>query len=370
MDLKNYELIEVINENELREWDSLNFNSFYGHHLQLSNWLKSYRSYGFDFEILKLIDKKTGQIVAGAGFVIIKKLWIKLAICPSGPIIFSNDFFGISELIILIKNHYNNLNFSLVQFNLPIFADPSETLKYFQPKAISEKSLNFLIKGQIFKGVSAINGVRAVDLFNHRENRHFSEDELMKNFSKNTKRNIIKAYQFSTKVEFIKFSKDLKSAYEIIWANSISQGYTIRTWKEFGPYLTDMFETGHCHFIIAKSNDEVHGALILFECGQRLTYIMGGTKRLATDLKIGHLLHFEAIKYALKSKFLFYDISVGGPPSVTKFKEGFNGIHYSYLGNNYIVLNKLNIIIIKKISNLLKKKNSKLFQFILKLQRK
>ena len=68
----------------LEKWDEYVCNHSKGSHLIYSDWLKSYKSYGFDFEIGLMLDNN--NIVGGFGVVIPKFLFFKFYIIPHGPI--------------------------------------------------------------------------------------------------------------------------------------------------------------------------------------------------------------------------------------------------------------------------------------------
>ena len=62
----------------LTKWNTFLKNENRGSHLVYSNWLQSYKSYGFDFEVLLFIDNDI--IIGGYGAVIAKSLFFKFYI--------------------------------------------------------------------------------------------------------------------------------------------------------------------------------------------------------------------------------------------------------------------------------------------------
>jgi len=107
--------------------------------------------------------------------------------------------------------------------------------------------------------------------------------------------------------------------------------------------------------------------LIVFDIGQRLTYVYGGIIREEKDLKLGHFMHNEMIKLSIEKGYEFYDFSVVGSEGVTRFKKGFNSHHVQFIGNRYWVLNKYKFFIYKKINSLIIR-NKFLIARILKLR--
>ena len=59
----------------LDRWDAFLLTETHGSHLIYSDWLKSYESYGFDFEVLIVLKKD--KIIGGFGAIIAKKLFFK-----------------------------------------------------------------------------------------------------------------------------------------------------------------------------------------------------------------------------------------------------------------------------------------------------
>src|SRR5690606_9302908 len=118
---------------------------------------------------------------------------------------------------------------------------------------------------------------------------------------------------------------EIFEAYKLIELNAENQGYTVRSWKDFGPTLKSLIEKNQCFIACCKNEEELKGALIIFEVGQKLHYIMGATLREKKDLMVGHFLQDQVIRLAVQKGYDFYDISMGGSEGVVRFKEGFGG---------------------------------------------
>jgi hypothetical protein len=57
---------------------------------------------------------------------------------------------------------------------------------------------------------------------------------------------------------------------------------------------------------------------------------MAGTVRRQPDMKIGHLLHWEAMRMARRLGLSGYDFSSGGSAGVLRFKRGFRPLEIDF----------------------------------------
>ena len=106
-------------ENDFKDWDKFLSSTKRGHYLQISHWLKSHETYGFDTELLLIKDEKS-DIVAGAGLIICKFFIFKFCVVNCGPIIkegYENLFSTIIEEILSRSRKYKPIAISI---NLPI----------------------------------------------------------------------------------------------------------------------------------------------------------------------------------------------------------------------------------------------------------
>lgn len=79
------ELLFTKDNNWMQKWDDFLLQENRGSHLLYSDWLNSYASYGFDYEVLLVLEND--KIVGGFGAVIAKSLFFKFYIIPHGPIL-------------------------------------------------------------------------------------------------------------------------------------------------------------------------------------------------------------------------------------------------------------------------------------------
>jgi len=343
-------------KDDLKAWDVFLKATARGHYSQLSDWLRSYESYGFGFELL-LVKDDNNQIIGGLAAVIQKFAIVSLYSCSCGPILLESHDFLADELVERFKQRAKEIKATCCQINIPVLAQANLDIQpYCLPSEPSQSLVNSK-KGNVIKSVTAINGFRVVSI------DHTSEDpknDILRQFNTNTRRNIKKAYKNELTLAYAQTEQEIKEAYQIIEANASTQGYAVRAWSDFKETLIAMVNANVCLIAMCLKDQKIKGALILFEAGQRLTYISGGTIRETPDLKVGHFLHFEMIKLSIAKKYNFYDISVGGSRGVTKFKEGFGGVHVKFHEPSYWVLNKTVFSMYSKLLPSLKKHKKKI----------
>ncbi|SFD35494.1 lipid II:glycine glycyltransferase FemX [Algibacter pectinivorans] len=338
-------------ESDFKEWNQFLVSTPQGHYSQISHWLKSYKSYGFDYDLL-IVRNEENKIIGGLGVVISKFSFLKLCSCSCGPIVKKDYTFLVEELIEHFKNRAIAINATCCQIMIPILKFKNKNIEPHCLDIKLKKCLATSNRGNIIKSVAIVNGFREVKIDNTNNN---IEEDILKTFNKNTRRNIKRAYKNELIIKYAKTINEIKNAYRIIELNAKTQGYPLRSWEDFKDTLIEMVNDDICLIPVCLKNEVIKGALIVIQTGKRLTYISGGTIREKEDLKTGHFLHYEMIKLSIKKKYNFYDISVGGSKGVTKFKEGFGGNHVKFNEPLYWVLNKEKFYIYEKTIPYLKK---------------
>lgn len=162
------------------------------------------------------------------------------------------------------------------------------------------------------------------------------------------------------------WQNEIKEAYEIIIQNSINQNYTVRSWEDISEALIKLVKEKNCLIPYCKHENQIIGALIIFETGKRPSYLFGGTIRTKPNLKVGQFMHFEMMKYSINNNYEFYDLLVGGVSGVIKFKESMGGVAYKFIEPRYWVMNTLLFKLYEKFLPKLQK-NKVLISKILKL---
>jgi lipid II:glycine glycyltransferase (peptidoglycan interpeptide bridge formation enzyme) len=310
----------------LRLWNDFLKHNSRGHYSQYSTWLKSYSEYGFDFQLLLLVEDEC--IIGGCGLVIPKVAFLKFVIVPVGPII--NEFNDDKIELLLQEIHQFALHSKAcyLQINLPYLA--SNLKSSYSISSLKENSFYTTgLDGNKFKYVISVDGYRFVDL---------SDKNPEKNYSSNTKRNIKKSLDGNLKFKFAKSAQEIEIAYQCIVTNAKTQGYSVRSYAAFRSTISQLIENEHAIFAVCILENKVVGSLFLIESGGRYNYISGGIERNFNNYKIGHFLHHTIIEMSMQKNYDVYDISIGGNSGVVRFKEGFGGKHLRFVGTKYWIL--------------------------------
>ncbi len=349
-----------------QDWES--WNSFLkenprGIYLQTKEWLESYRAYGFSPFLLTARDSE-GNILGGIGAVLAKVGPFKVLIAPYGPIITCGLETLASPLIESFKNFARSKGAFLAQVSFP--AESAEENLHFAhllSSSLSDRTLGNSKKGFVFKFVIGISAFRAVDLYAGQSEAY---EKVRNNYKSATRRDINKSGRIGNELFFAKSETEIKAAYDLILINAENHGYAVRSWQEFGSTLITMVKEDLCFIPCCKNEGELKGALVIFEVGKKLHYIMGGTIREKRDLMVGHFLQDQVIQIGIQKGREFYDISMGGSEGVVRFKEGFGGEIIALVDPRYWVLKPLQFMAFQ---NLLPwvQKNKKLISQILSM---
>ncbi len=310
------EIIFAKSKTEFTEWDNFVTNSPKGNHLVLSDWLNSFKSYGFENEIIFI--KENNEIVAGLGAVIAKFSFFKFYIIPYGPIFnisFESKILGLLETAIKSSKEKSCCYFEITTPT----TDSEKLAPYSYP---SNLSLGKDFKsGKLFKYVYAASGINLLDLTNYNSD---SAEDLLMSFSVRTRRDIRIGIKNIDRIDTANSIEQIKAAYDLCILNAKQANYSIRDWESIRRTLSDMIVSKQGFFLMAYSGDTLVGSIFLIKAGKHLTYIFGGTKKEFGNIYPGYALQWEAIKLSLELRYDWYNISLGGSAGVKKFKGKFN----------------------------------------------
>jgi len=303
------EIIFTKDTDWLKKWDTYIINEDKGSHLLLSDWVKSFTSYGFDYELCLCLNK--GSIIGGYASVIAKALFFRFYIIPYGPIVSAGFESNLGELITAVPQRAKFHKACYCHITLPA----SEIVNtHVFANAIPLKAR----EGHLFKYVYSSNGLNWISL------KNFNEDALLESFKSSVRRDIRSSQRKGLDVRFLQTDAELKAGYNLCLENASKNNYALRDWNSFGKTLLKMVNDGSAKFVAAFKDGDLKGAILLVKAGNYYTYILGGTKKEKPDLLAGHLLQWEAIKLSMAENYDGYNISLGGSGGVLEFKNGFN----------------------------------------------
>lgn len=306
----------------LDRWDTYLQQTPQGSYILLSDWVKSYASYGFDNELCLFV--KNDTIVGGFNAVVAKVAFFKFYIVPYGPIATDNDSAILNVLVAKVAQRAAEIKACYCQINLPFLSDETDisALQDFQ-------------SGQLFKYVFALNGLNWIDLKNYSE-----AEALLLDFKSSVRRDIRSSIRKGLSVAFLSDENEIKKAYDLCVANASERNYAIRDWKDVQESILNLIEKNYAKFIVAYKDGEMKGAIFIVKAGNYYNYLFGGTKKEKPDLLVGHFLQWEALKLSLEEHRIGYNISLGGSQGVIAFKNSFNATEVLFQNSkHYKVIN-------------------------------
>lgn len=314
----------------LEQWDAFIDQSSQANHLQFSDWLQSYLSYGFDFEVGLLLDN--GKIVGGFGAVLPKFSFFKFYIVPNGPIVAEDADVEVFQTILsAIANRAKTLQCCYCQFNRPLTIRKGEP--FSEPFSVPHR----FKRGSLFKYVYASEGINWLDF-----SKYASEEEILQDFKSSVRRDIRSSERKGQVMSFLTEENDIRTAYRLCEDNAKRAGYSLRSWNDFSATILNLIVKKRAKFMAAYKDGDMKGAIFLVKSGNYYTYIFGGAKRETPDLLSGHFLQWEALKMSFQEGCFGYNISIGGSDGVKSFKSGFNVTPIlAQEAKYYLVLNSL-----------------------------
>ena len=312
----------------LKKWDQFVYNHPKGSHLILSDWLKSYISYGFEYEIGLVLDGD--DIIGGYGVVIPKFLFFKFYIIPHSPIYLDGHEKYLKEDLIEIEKNAKKLGCCYIQLSFPI-SSYREVEKHSYNLSIADSlSETNLKSGKLFNYVYSSYGLNWVDL-----NGYKDFEEFLEQLTPKVRRNIRMPYNKLASAKFLTEMNDIEKAYEVITENANYGGYSVRSFEEFKSTIYQLVSKGLAYFICCEVEGKIKAAAFFVKTSGYITNIMGGVSRDKPDIKLGYMLQWEIIKKSFDMGYLGYNISMGGSQGVQEFKSKFGAKTIFYENPHY-----------------------------------
>ncbi|HPW97495.1 MAG TPA: peptidoglycan bridge formation glycyltransferase FemA/FemB family protein [Flavobacterium sp.] len=308
----------------LKKWDDYIVTEDRASHLMLSDWNKSFESYGFEFEICLALEND--KIIGGFAAVIAKAMVFKFYIVPFGPIISSDYEEKLNEIIESVYNRAKKRNCCYAQINLP-FSDIDNV--HLLTNSLKIPFLEKAAKGHLFKYVYSSSGLNWVDL------KHLDEEKMIMSLKPSVRRNVRNSYRKELEFKVLDTQEGIENAYRLFLENATNANYTIRNWEDIKNTLFGLNEKGLLKILSVFKSNEIKGAILLVKSGNYYTYILGGSKKETPDLRTGDFLQWEAIKLSINEGLDGYNISLGGSKGVFEFKNSFNTTHYYIQDGQY-----------------------------------
>jgi lipid II:glycine glycyltransferase (peptidoglycan interpeptide bridge formation enzyme) len=322
-----------------------------GHYCQLSTYLKSFRGYGFDYHIIVAKHQENNQVMGGIGLLKFGKKHLNVVIAPMGPIIDVGQEGAFPSLISESLSYSRSVGAFLFQLKIPFtkeFADPAILPTITMPTGASHRD------GFPFDLMAVPNQMLWIEFESIASDEEW-EAQMLKRFSSSKKRDIRMSERSGLSVLRVTKESELKKAYSIIELNGQEQGYSTRSWEEFGPTLIEQVHKRQAVVLVACREGQILGAHYGVLAGRRWSYLMGGTVRTDKDYNVGAFLHWQVMKAAHAMGLRGYDLTSRGSSGVAQFKNGFRPTHIEFGTPQHFILSHWRFTAFMKIYPTLKK---------------
>jgi lipid II:glycine glycyltransferase (peptidoglycan interpeptide bridge formation enzyme) len=307
------EIIFTKENHWLAKWDNFVQTEDKASHLLLSDWNKSFESYGFEYEVCILLDNDS--ICGGFVGVIAKVSLFKFYIVPFGPIVSLGFEHKLDNLIEKVPKRAMSFHCCYCHITIPFSEIKNKHVLNIRP---SLPALNEANDGHLFKYVYSSSGLNWKGFDNIA-----NEENLLNSFKSNIRRDIRSSIRKGLNSKILITESEIKLGYDLCLENAKINNYSIRDWSSFKETLLKMISNKTAKFIAAYKEEELKGVVFLVRSGNYYTYILGGTKKEKPDLLVGHFLQWEAIKMSFEEKLSGYNISLGGSVGVLNLKNSY-----------------------------------------------
>lgn len=334
------------------KWDAFLLLQDRGTHLQNSNWLNSYKSYGFTIELFLMLEESK-EIIGGFIAVIAKKSIFKFYVIPQGPIVKQSKERYLKDAFNQIYLRSKLLKCSYAQFSIPI-SSHCLIRDFTYPNSVRSIIPKTFKQGKKFKYIYAGYGINWVDL-----TKFDDFNAYLSHLKPQVRRNIKLAFNRNDQVEYLSTGsskEELEAIYKLVTNNAKQFNYSVRHFSDIGDDLLILLRKGLGVYQNISNNSQIVSTGFSIAHSKYLVYLFGGTKRMRPDTKSGYLVHSMNIKRSLEQGMSGYNISMGGSEGVREFKRKFESEEiYFEEPHYYCIHNAFLFNIFQSLENILKR---------------
>ena len=199
-----------------------------------------------------------------------------------------------------------------------------------------------------------------------------SEEKLLADLHSKTRYNIKIANRYGVEIKEMTNDKGFEIYLKLLFDTTKRQGFYLHTLRYHRDLWKILKDTDMPHIMLASYQGQVLSAFMLFKFKDQLFYPYGASLDIYREVMAPTLLMWESIKLGQKMKCNTFDMwgCLGSDAKegengygFHRFKQGFNGNPYEYVGTYDFVVNPL----FYKLYNLVDKIRWKLLRFKAKL---
>lgn len=331
--------IELVDSHDLagrRSWDDLVLASPRGSYCQLTSWLASMGAYGFDFEVL-VARSDRGEVIGGLASYRYATGPVRLLSSPLGPLVTEGHEDVAPALVDAFVERARARRCLFAQLQVPASASGRTR------RLLDERDVPLIApwtEGLLFRTGNVPNQLLTVDLLAEGGEGPASDDELLSRFRSRARRDVRSSLRSDLTIERPTDEEGIRLAFSLIEENGIEHGYATRSWSDLGPTIVAQVADGEAVIHLARQGDRPVAAHYGVIAGRRLTYMMGGTRRVVPDPRAGHFIHWHAMAHARALGLEGYDLTTYGNTGVRRFKEGFQPTLDPFVAPRHLVLNR------------------------------
>ncbi len=202
-----------------------------------------------------------------------------------------------------------------------------------------------------------------------------SEEKLLADMHSKTRYNIRVAERHGVEIKEMTNDQGFKIYLKLLFETTKRQGFYLHTLKYHRDLWQVLKKTNMPHIMLASYQGKVLSAFMLFQLKDQLFYPYGASLDVHREVMAPTLLMWESIKLGQKLKCKTFDMwgCLGPDAKETdngfgfhRFKQGFNGQPFEYVGTYDYVINPT----LYKLYNLIDKYRWRLLHFKAKILRK
>lgn len=202
-----------------------------------------------------------------------------------------------------------------------------------------------------------------------------SEEQLLESMHQKTRYNIKIANRHGVETKEVTNDKGFEIYLKLLLDTTKRQGFYLHTQKYHRDLWQILKKTGIPHIMLAYYQGKVLSAFMLFKLKDQLFYPYGASLDIHREVMAPTLLMWESIKLGQKLKCKTFDMwGCLGPDAKEgengfgfhRFKQGFNGEPYEYVGTYDYIINQT----LYKIYNLVDKNRWRLLRLKAKIFKK
>ena len=177
-----------------------------------------------------------------------------------------------------------------------------------------------------------------------------TEEELLVNMHPKTRYNVRVANRYGVEVKEVTNDKGFEIYLKLLFDTTKRQGFYLHSQKYHRDLWKILKETDIPHIMLASYQGKVLSAFMLFKLKDQLFYPYGASLDINREVMAPTLMMWESIKLGQKMKCTTFDMWGCLGPDATegengfgfhRFKQGFNGQPFEYVGTYDFVINPI-----------------------------